>query len=376
MHLRPTSLIVGERKKNAFPFHLPQLLETLVERLAETLGTMTCGILLWENTTEEFRLAAAVGLESSKPGGQGTTLRFSRDHPLVRTTAQYRGVLLREELVRRRPEAEFQAIAQAMDQLHAELVLPLYTEGQMRGVLALGPKSSGGMYHQRDLELLERLVKDAERILSYTVVLAQALTIMKLAHDARQPIAVMDSQVDALRTNRFGPTTAGQQVVLQSLEANLRFLNEFFTDLMELHRLVAHRLESGGKFGPVDLGQLLRRVTDNLRGNALKFTTQGWVRVKVQPKREWLEVQVQDTGSGIPQAVLPHIFEPFMQTAEGQKVVDGMGLGLAVVKEVVTLHGGQIWVESRVGEGTTFIVRLPTVDSGFAAAHQRQIKIG
>ncbi|MDR1119258.1 MAG: HAMP domain-containing histidine kinase [Bifidobacteriaceae bacterium] len=115
--------------------------------------------------------------------------------------------------------------------------------------------------------------------------------------------------------------------------------------------------------GDVDL---LRQVWVNLAHNAIKFTPQGGsVAVRVAPGRAsaagdagWL-VEVRDSGHGIGREDLPHIFERFYR-ADKARAVGGNGLGLALAKRIVDLHGGEIAVASALGEGSTFTVRLPS----------------
>jgi signal transduction histidine kinase len=109
---------------------------------------------------------------------------------------------------------------------------------------------------------------------------------------------------------------------------------------------------------PPRVGQIIT----NLVGNALKFTERGGrVRVVVRPAPDGAaELEVSDTGVGIDAAELPRIFERFYRGSRMHEVRStGSGLGLAIVKSIVDMHGGTIAVESRVGEGSTFVVTLP-----------------
>ena len=112
----------------------------------------------------------------------------------------------------------------------------------------------------------------------------------------------------------------------------------------------------------------LEQILHNLVGNAIKFTEQGWVevaaKVATDPRSmgrgEELLVAVEDSGIGIPEDQQERIFEAFEQAEAGiQRTFGGTGLGLAVTRELVELHGGRIWVESRVGQGTSFSLALP-----------------
>ena len=106
----------------------------------------------------------------------------------------------------------------------------------------------------------------------------------------------------------------------------------------------------------------LRQIVGNLVDNALKFTSQGRVRVHLDCVGEQLRVQVRDTGSGIPLDKQQHIFEPFSQVDfSDTRRHGGAGLGLTICREFAVRMGGSITVDSRPGDGTTFEVRLPLV---------------
>src|SRR5258708_6416535 len=94
----------------------------------------------------------------------------------------------------------------------------------------------------------------------------------------------------------------------------------------------------------------------------------GTIRVEAKPLGQVLEVVVRDTGEGIPDSELPHIFEPLYQGKGREKMEKSTGLGLSIVKEIVAIHQGDINVESENGKGTIFYVRLPSTKSVLASA--------
>ena len=107
-----------------------------------------------------------------------------------------------------------------------------------------------------------------------------------------------------------------------------------------------------------DEGRLLQVVV-NLAGNAIRFTPKGGrVVVRLVDADPELELQVEDTGVGIPAGEIPHIFESYRQAHRDR---GGTGLGLAIVKEVALAHGGRVTVESQEGKGSRFSVLLPRV---------------
>jgi signal transduction histidine kinase len=104
----------------------------------------------------------------------------------------------------------------------------------------------------------------------------------------------------------------------------------------------------------------LAQALFNLVGNAIKFTDVGEVRIEVEAKGDFYKFSVQDTGPGIDEADQTKIFQEFQQVDNSiTKTKGGAGLGLAIVKRIVEMHGGQIWVESRIGHGAIFSFLVP-----------------
>ena len=113
---------------------------------------------------------------------------------------------------------------------------------------------------------------------------------------------------------------------------------------------------------PLELPQVmadnsrLQRVFVNLISNALKHTKNGTILVKAEEEDNFIKITVKDTGSGIPEEDMPHIWERYYK---GKHSETGTGLGLFICKFIIESHGGKIWAESEVGKGTTFMFTLP-----------------
>ncbi len=106
--------------------------------------------------------------------------------------------------------------------------------------------------------------------------------------------------------------------------------------------------------------QRITQVLYNLVGNAIKFTKEGAVKIGARAEGESLLFWVADTGVGIPESALENIFSEFQQADSSiTRDIPGSGLGLAIAKRFVEMHGGSIWVESKVGVGSTFWFTLP-----------------
>ena len=105
----------------------------------------------------------------------------------------------------------------------------------------------------------------------------------------------------------------------------------------------------------------------NLVGNAIKFTDAGEVRIVAGAEDGHFALSVSDTGPGIPPEECERIFEKFRQVdSSNTRAKGGTGLGLAIAREIVEMHGGRIWVESTLGEGSTFHMELPVRAAGAA----------
>jgi signal transduction histidine kinase len=103
----------------------------------------------------------------------------------------------------------------------------------------------------------------------------------------------------------------------------------------------------------------LRQVFLNLLSNAIKFTEDGTITLSVKKREHEVLLAVIDTGPGIPQVKQQIIFEAFMQADDGAKLMQGTGLGLPISRSLVRAHGGELWVDSENGEGSSFFFTLP-----------------
>jgi len=147
-------------------------------------------------------------------------------------------------------------------------------------------------------------------------------------------------------------------------------------DLVTLARAVVDQMRPTSPAHPIKLtahsdeshpilvyGDALRleQVLLNLLQNAIKYSPDGGpIRVEVARTSDSATLSVTDSGLGIPEDVLPHLFERFYRApAARSEHISGMGIGLYVVHEIVAMHGGEVAVASKDGAGTTFVVRLP-----------------
>jgi len=221
---------------------------------------------------------------------------------------------------------------------------------------------------------------------------AKTAFFSNVSHEFRTPLTLLLGPTeDALHEPALTPV---QRERLALIHRNALRLQRLVNTLLDFSRIEAGRLEA--TFAPTDLTRLTGEVASTFRSaieraglrltvdlaplpsevyvdrdlwekivlnflsNALKFTHEGEIVVALREAGTAVELAVRDSGTGIPPEELPRIFERFhrVQGARG-RTYEGTGIGLALVQELVKLHGGEVAVESRVGVGSTFRVRIP-----------------
>ena len=141
-----------------------------------------------------------------------------------------------------------------------------------------------------------------------------------------------------------------------------------FRKLLEFYDIAADEqgvaLEARGDGHLMADPLLLRRALSNLLANALRYTPRGGtIRLLSEHSRDTVAISVSDTGSGIADKHLPHLFDRFYRADAARSSTDSTGLGLAVVRSIAELHGGMVEVQSSVGQGSTFTLRFPRIPS-------------
>ncbi len=216
--------------------------------------------------------------------------------------------------------------------------------------------------------------------------------VSTVSHELRTPLTVIKETVSQVMEELLGPVNEEQKRFLGISLESIDRLGRIVNDLLDISKIEAGRLElkremvdvvalakglvvpfnsrarlkgleitthfpPGGAPVYVDEDRIIQVFT-NLIDNAIKFTDKGRIEVSVVDRGNVVECSVKDAGLGISSADLPKVFGKFQQLhpSSGQK---GTGLGLAICKGIVDAHKGQIGVESRTGEGTTFTFTLP-----------------
>lgn len=327
-----------------------------------------------------------------------------------------------------------------LKRLDMEVYVPIHSQGEWIGLLALGPKSTSRRYFDEDLKLLRtladqtavalqnaRLVEDLVRLnkdleqayneLDNANHQLRELDELKSAfigvitHELRSPLINIDFSLQLIERYGLEHLSVDQQEQLAQLSHNFKAAKQMIDNLVSFASFLSKRGELS--YEPVDIKAIIKdaitpnqpqvhqknldiqveiadnlpalsgdstRLTEaiyNLVHNAVKFTDSGgdiWVRCRAN--HNTVHFEVEDTGAGVPADKLPLLWENFAQMSDPMmRGVEGLGLGLALVKYVATAHGGDVYAESTVGLGSIFGFHVPCRDASKDASPALNIAV-
>jgi signal transduction histidine kinase len=218
--------------------------------------------------------------------------------------------------------------------------------------------------------------------------------LANMSHELRTPLNAVLGYTELILDNIYGDMPQRMRGVLERVQSNGKHLLGLINDVLDLSKIEAGQLTLSlddysikdvvqnvvTAIEPLATGKNLalevklpndlptahgdqRRLTQvlfNLVGNAIKFTDSGEVAIEAAASNGAYTLSVRDTGPGIDPADQSKIFEEFRQAdSSSTKSKSGTGLGLSIAKRIVAMHGGRIWVESSLGRGSTFFIKVP-----------------
>ncbi len=389
-----------------------KIFAAITQQLGQALSVDWCALSLWTSTDREVQCVGRYDAQQNlSPINQEIAvldLMQSQvpivDNPVLQEVIRTLQPLVLDDLTQHpaMTVGEFRPPARAL------LVAPLVADGQIIGSISLRQNHKVRLWQSSEVHLVEVVAEQASIAVQqsrlYEKTRKQAEQLLELdrqkteffqniSHEFRTPLTLMvgplesavqnqqglpsDQAVIALRNSRRLLRLVNQLLDLQKLNAGKMHptfrpcnLVDFVSSIVETFRAYCEQkgiqliadLHSLSDCAPVYLDlEKFDKVLYNLLSNAMKFTPAGKrITVGLRPLGERCLLQVVDTGMGIRDDQLPHLFERFQQ-AEGSenRTHEGTGIGLSLVKELVELHSGQITVESVYGQGSTFSISLP-----------------
>jgi GAF domain-containing protein len=390
---------------------LETVLDTIVTRANQLAGTDGCSIYEYDEGAGVFQLRASnyadrqdaavlnmIGRSTPIPRGQGVVsraavLRQPVQIPDIAVEGAYespiRGPLL---------HAGYRAV----------LTVPLILEDQVIGALGVSRKTPGEFAPEivrllitfatqsalaiQNARLFQEIEDKSRQLEAASQHKSEFLANM--SHELRTPLNAVIGFSEVLSERMFGDLNEKQDEYLKDIHASGQHLLSLINDILDLSKIEAGRMEleltdfhlpaaldnaltlvreRAGRHGialhatiddRIEYIQAderkIKQVLLNLLSNAIKFTPEsGRIDVETKPANGSIQVSVTDTGVGIAPEDQEAIFEEFRQVGTATKKVEGTGLGLALSRKFIELHGGKIWVKSEVGAGSTFTFTIP-----------------
>ncbi len=385
---------------------LETVLTTIVAKATQLSSTEAGAIYVLDDAEQEFRLRATYGLPVSivselrdshiRLGQTGISEAVERRAPFQVPDVLSDPSITLDVIVR----AGFRAL----------LYVPLLGAEKIVGALVVRRKQPGE-FLKSTIELLQTFAAQSvlaiqnarlfSEIAEKSRQLAEASQhksqfLANMSHELRTPLNAILGYTELLADGIYGQPSEKMLGVLKRLESNGRYLLGLINDVLDLSKIeagelvlelsdysvrdiaqtvrstleplaadkkLAFKVEVAPKLPPGrGDGRRLTQVLINLVGNAIKFTDTGEVVIKATATDGSFHLSVRDTGPGISAADQAKLFQEFQQADNAiTRKKGGTGLGLAISRRIIEMHGGKIWVESQLGEGSTFAFTLPVV---------------
>ncbi|MDJ0736196.1 MAG: response regulator [Nostocaceae cyanobacterium] len=383
-----------------------EIFAAITQQLGQALQVDACVLSLW---TEEDQYVQCVGLYDSSQNIEISSPQLPQSQAPIQGNPILQEMLRTQEPVivgdMNRVDEEITGFDLPLrGRSRSLMVVPLLADGKSIGSITLREENKARRWSNSEIELAKAVAAQAaiavQQSRLYHKTREQAERLLELdkqkteffqniSHEFRTPITLIQGPLESMVATGEGLSAEQSAIALRNSRRLLQLVNQ----LLDVQRLDANRMQPN--FRPCNLVEFVSQIVEsfrpycekkgirviteinicqevyldvdkfdkvvyNLLSNAMKFTPEGGtISIKVQGLGDHCILQVKDTGIGIDAKQIPHLFERFRQ-AEGSenRSYEGTGLGLALVKELVEMHGGKVTVESVYGEGTTFSVWL------------------
>jgi signal transduction histidine kinase len=362
------------------------LLQRIVDAAKELTESEAASLLLFDSQTNHLYFEAATG--PLEDGFIRTAV--PADNSIAGWIYNHREPLLVEDTQR---DPRFFAEVDFKTRFHTRSILgvPLLTKDKTLGVIEAVNKQTG-TFTEDDQRLLQSLAAQAAIALENARLFQQSDLVAEMVHELRTPLASLMAAAHLLQRPDLAADQA--QRLSQTVYSEVQRLNDMTTDFLELARLESGRILFVRE--PVHLEGLIQECLEiiraqaeaseitletdfdrslppvqgdrnrlkqlmlNLLTNGIKYNHRGGsLLVSLFREEADFVISVKDSGRGIPVESLPHIFERFYRVPDQEAAVTGTGLGLVIAQRIAQNHQGRIEVQSELGKGSTFSLRLP-----------------
>ena len=396
-----------------------EVLQTVVERAVELSGADGGSIFELDRPAGEFALRTCAGT-SPTLAGELRRIRIPLGETFIGRAAADGRARQATDLEAEPSDAHLEALK--ADGWRSLIAVPLRREQESIGILVIRRRTTGRV-EPPTVTLLETLASHSAvaihnaRVFRELEAKTQELEVASrhkseflasMSHELRTPLNAVIGFSDVLLERMFGELNPRQEEYVLDIRNSGRHLLDLITEILDLSRIEAGRMEL--ELGAASLPDLLdqgvamvreralrhgialgltiapgvgmvradevklMQVVVNLLSNAVKFTPDGGsVDVRAEVSGTDALVTVRDTGIGIPEEERERIFEAFQRGGRGARTsVEGTGLGLTLSRRILDLHGGRLWMESTVGEGSTFSFTVPQLAGATGAPRERE----
>lgn len=362
------------------------LLSRIVHAAAEISGAEAASILLYDDASRQLYFQVSTNMDESTRRGITVPLDGSIAGWIVTNRKPVR-------ITNAHEDQRFYSNVEAITGLSTQSLLgiPLITKNKIVGVLEALNKHRG-KFSESDESLLLVLGAQAAVAIENTRLFQQSDLISEFVHELRTPLSSLSTATYLLLRPEMSQDQRDQ--IIQNIHNETMRLNALASSFLDLARLesgrvqyrksifsladlmyeckdimatkavednIHLRVESPEGLPLVDADRdKIKQVFLNLLSNAIKYNRpNGSVLLRAEVHENEIMVIIQDTGIGIPDEALPHLFQKFYRVREHETRASGTGLGLSICKQIVQGHGGRIEVKSKMGVGTVFMIYLP-----------------
>lgn len=367
---------------------LDVLLDRIVQAAADITAAEAASILLYDNTARQLYFQVATNMDEPTMRGLVVPLEGSIAGWIVTNQKPLRIDDAHED------SRHFGDIEQTTGfPIESILGIPLITKNKVVGVLEVLNKKDGN-FTSGDENLLTVLGAQAAVAIENARLFHQSDLISEFVHELRTPLASLSTATYLLLRPEM--SREQQEQIVNNIHNETLRLNSLASSFLDLARLESGRVQfRKSTFDVMDLlhecsdvmetkasedriqiriiepegptlleadRDKIKQVILNLLSNAIKYNRpNGSIILKTELQESKMIISVQDTGVGIPEDAVGHIFEKFYRVRENESKISGTGLGLSICKQIVQGHGGTIEIKSKLGIGTNVLIGLPRV---------------